>query len=80
MQRRSVNLAISSRGLTALEFVDSQLAARFLENAIPMRGRIIHDTEGSHLQLYDPVGGVSYFHIFSFYKFVTQPMILTSFI
>lgn len=59
MQRRSVNLAISSRGLAALEFVDSQLAARFLESAIPMRGRIIHDENGSNMQVYDPAGGVS---------------------
>ena len=59
VQRRSVNLAISSRGLAALEFVDSALAARFLETAIPMKGRIIHDDEGTRMQIYDPLGGVS---------------------
>lgn len=58
MQGRSVNLAISSRGLAAFGFVDSGLAARFLESAIPMRGRIIHDDEGTHMQVYDPDGGV----------------------
>ncbi|KAF8320091.1 FAD/NAD-P-binding domain-containing protein [Clavulina sp. PMI_390] len=57
LQRRSVNLAISARGLAALEFVDTKLAARFLESAIPMRGRIIHDSEGTHMQVYDPIGG-----------------------
>lgn len=58
LQGRSVNLAISSRGLAAFEFVDSGLAGRFLENAIPMRGRIIHDDQGTHMQVYDPDGGV----------------------
>jgi kynurenine 3-monooxygenase len=67
MQGRSVNLAISSRGLAAFEFVDSGLAARFLENAIPMRGRIIHDDEGTHMQVYDPDGGVRYYLYFYFF-------------
>lgn len=58
-QRRSVNLAMSSRGLAALEFVDTALATSFLESAIPMKGRIIHSEEGTEMQVYDPIGGVS---------------------
>jgi len=41
---RSINLAISVRGLHALGRVG--LAERALEHAIPMRGRIIHPVEG----------------------------------
>jgi kynurenine 3-monooxygenase len=42
---RSINLAISVRGLYALEQVG--LAARALAHAIPMRGRVIHPLEGA---------------------------------
>jgi kynurenine 3-monooxygenase len=41
---RSINLAISVRGLHALGQVG--LAERALEHAIPMRGRVIHPLEG----------------------------------
>lgn len=41
---RSINLAISTRGLTALETVG--LKDRILEHAVPMRGRMIHPVEG----------------------------------
>jgi kynurenine 3-monooxygenase len=39
---RSINLAISVRGLTALEFVDPRLSKMVLDNAVPMRARMIH--------------------------------------
>jgi kynurenine 3-monooxygenase len=42
---RSINLAISVRGLHALGQVG--LAERALEHAIPMRGRVIHPLEGA---------------------------------
>jgi kynurenine 3-monooxygenase len=42
---RSINLAISTRGITALEKVG--LAEKVLENAIPMLGRMIHDEKGN---------------------------------
>ena len=42
---RSINLAISVRGLHALSQVG--LAERALEHAIPMRGRVIHPVEGN---------------------------------
>ena len=41
---RSINLALSTRGITALEIVG--LAKSVLADAIPMRGRMIHDTHG----------------------------------
>lgn len=49
---RSINLAISTRGLAALERVG--LKRRALEMAVPMRGRMIHDTTG-HLS-FQPYG------------------------
>ncbi|MCO5549699.1 hypothetical protein L7F22_003172 [Adiantum nelumboides] len=39
---RSINLAISVRGLTALEFVDPSIAQMVLDNSVPMYGRMIH--------------------------------------
>ncbi len=41
---RSINLALSTRGLAALEGVG--LADEVLRDAVPMRGRMIHDEEG----------------------------------
>lgn len=49
---RSINLAISERGLHALERVG--LADAVLRQAIPMRGRMIHGLRGDlHFQPYD---------------------------
>lgn len=49
---RSINLAISARGLAALEQVG--LADAVLAEAIPMRGRMIHGPAGDlHFQPYD---------------------------
>ena len=42
---RSINLALSTRGITALERVG--LADQVLEMAIPMRGRVMHAVDGS---------------------------------
>ncbi|KAG8986528.1 kynurenine 3-monooxygenase, mitochondrial precursor, partial [Tulasnella sp. 427] len=56
--QRSINLAISSRGIAALYAVDPAMATRFIESAIPMRGRMIHDEAGKQeSQSYDPQGG-----------------------
>ncbi len=41
---RSINLALSTRGLTSL--ADVGLADRVLEDAIPMRGRMMHSARG----------------------------------
>lgn len=49
---RSINLALSTRGIHALEQVG--LAEKVLEHAIPMYGRMIHDKTGDlHFSPYD---------------------------
>ena len=44
--KRSINLALSHRGLCAMRRVVPSLAARVLADAVPMRGRIIHGADG----------------------------------
>jgi len=49
---RSINLALSTRGIHALEQLD--LAREVLKHAIPMRGRMIHEKSGAvHFAPYD---------------------------
>src|ERR1700737_1896227 len=49
---RSINLALSTRGIHALEQLG--LADAVLQHAIPMRGRMIHDKSGElHFAPYD---------------------------
>ncbi len=49
---RSINLAISTRGIHALE--ELGIADEVLQHAIPMRGRMIHDKSGElHFSPYD---------------------------
>jgi kynurenine 3-monooxygenase len=49
---RSINLAISTRGIYALEQIG--IAEEALRNAIPMRGRMVHDKSGElHFAPYD---------------------------
>jgi kynurenine 3-monooxygenase len=49
---RSINLALSTRGIHALEQLG--LADEVLQHAIPMRGRMIHDKSGAlHFSPYD---------------------------
>ena len=49
---RSINLAISNRGIHALEQLG--MADEALHHAIPMRGRMIHDKSGAlHFSAYD---------------------------
>jgi kynurenine 3-monooxygenase len=49
---RSINLALSTRGIYALEQLD--IANEVLRHAIPMRGRMIHDKSGAlHFSPYD---------------------------
>src|SRR4051812_47485979 len=48
---RSINLAVSTRGLHALETVG--LRQRVLAEAVPMRGRMVHPSDGAaNLQPY----------------------------
>lgn len=44
---RSINLAVSDRGIRALEYLDRDMASRILQHAIPMKGRMIHDITGT---------------------------------
>ncbi|CDK29291.1 unnamed protein product [Kuraishia capsulata CBS 1993] len=44
---RSINLAVSDRGIRALKYVDEAMAYRVLEDIIPMTGRMIHDLAGN---------------------------------
>ncbi|EPZ30785.1 kynurenine 3-monooxygenase [Rozella allomycis CSF55] len=56
---RSINLALSSRGIEALRKVG--LAKDVLDNAIPMKGRMIHDKSGkTNIQSYGMFGQVVY--------------------
>ncbi|KZV71872.1 FAD/NAD-P-binding domain-containing protein [Peniophora sp. CONT] len=56
-QQRSINLAISSRGIAALKAINPAASERFLKTVIPMRGRMIHDAQGNeNSQLYDRDG------------------------
>ena len=49
---RSINLAISTRGIHALEEIG--VAQEAMQHAIPMRGRMIHDQSGAlHFSPYD---------------------------
>ncbi|KAI5899766.1 FAD/NAD(P)-binding domain-containing protein [Schizophyllum commune H4-8] len=43
---RSINLAMSHRGIIALQAVNPAAADRFLADAIPMHGRMIHTPKG----------------------------------
>lgn len=43
---RSINLALSHRGIHALKYVLPTLSQQVLDAAVPMRGRCIHDTKG----------------------------------
>ena len=52
---KSINLALSTRGRKALESVECE--AEVLAAAVPMRGRYIHNTNGTHFILeYSPAG------------------------
>lgn len=46
---RSINMAVSSRGIFTLESVDTEIASRVLKNLIPMYGRMIHDDVGNEI-------------------------------
>lgn len=49
---RSINMALSNRGIKALEEIG--LAAQLKESAIPMNGRMVHDISGN--QVFQPYG------------------------
>ncbi|GME71996.1 unnamed protein product [Ambrosiozyma monospora] len=43
---RSINLAVSARGIDAMRYVDEEMSKEALKGIIPMYGRMIHDTKG----------------------------------
>lgn len=55
---RSINLAVSDRGIRAMKYVDEEMASRVLAHVIPMKGRMIHDLSGTkqESQLYGLFG------------------------
>ncbi|KAE9399294.1 FAD/NAD-P-binding domain-containing protein [Gymnopus androsaceus JB14] len=56
-KQRSINLAISHRGIAAIQAIDASIAQRFMQTVIPMRGRMIHHIDGKlNSQLYDRDG------------------------
>ena len=72
-QQRSINLAISSRGIAAMQAIDPAAASRFLESAIPMHGRMIHGSDGNlDSQPYDRDGQVG--TIFSPFRRLFTPL------
>ncbi|KAH8833837.1 FAD/NAD-binding domain-containing protein [Flagelloscypha sp. PMI_526] len=57
LSQRSINLAISHRGIAALQAIDRKALEGFLECAIPMKGRMIHLKNGAlDSQIYDKDG------------------------
>ena len=57
--QRSINMAISHRGIAALHAVHPNCVDEFLLHAIPMRGRMIHKPNGQlDSQQYDRDGQV----------------------
>ncbi|KIM49214.1 hypothetical protein M413DRAFT_21477 [Hebeloma cylindrosporum] len=55
--QRSINLAISHRGIAALEAIEPAAAQKFLQSSIPMHGRMIYKLSGElDSQLYDRDG------------------------
>lgn len=44
---RSINLAVSDRGIRAMKYVDEAMTNRIMEHVIPMKGRMIHDATGT---------------------------------
>jgi kynurenine 3-monooxygenase len=68
LAQRSVNLAISSRGLAALYAVNPNLMNKVLEAAIPMKGRMLHTLDGkTESQYYDRNGQVILNILFYFF-------------
>lgn len=54
---KSINLAISARGIEAMRAVDLEMAERLISKVIPMHGRMIHSLDGTqNAQLYGLFG------------------------
>ncbi|VVT50622.1 uncharacterized protein SAPINGB_P002825 [Magnusiomyces paraingens] len=46
---RSINMAVSARGILTLDSIDQDMSDRVLQNLIPMHGRMIHDLAGDEI-------------------------------
>ncbi|ODQ66959.1 putative kynurenine 3-monooxygenase [Nadsonia fulvescens var. elongata DSM 6958] len=46
---RSINLAVSARGIETLRFIDDKLAEKVLANVLPMHARMVHDLKGNQV-------------------------------
>lgn len=44
---RSINLAVSERGIKSLNYVDLEMSLRVLSKIVPMKARMVHDIEGN---------------------------------
>lgn len=53
---RSINLAVSARGLGAIRSIDPELCDRITKNSIPMKGRMIHSNGKQDSQIYGLFG------------------------
>jgi kynurenine 3-monooxygenase len=59
LPNKSINLALSDRGIAAIEEFSEELAREMLARTIPMRGRCLHDRSGKQVtQFYDVYGRV----------------------
>jgi kynurenine 3-monooxygenase len=67
IQNRSINLALSTRGLTALKGTGLALDELIMKSGLPMRGRMLHIGDEGHLvsQDYGVHGEVPFDILFS---------------
>lgn len=54
---RSINLAISARGISSMAYVDRKLFERVFHNFVPMKGRMVHDKLGGQKELLYGING-----------------------
>lgn len=60
LPNKSINLALSDRGILGIRGVSHELAEEIVSTTIPMRGRCLHDRNGNQVtQFYDAYGRVS---------------------
>lgn len=59
LPNKSINLALSDRGILGIRGVSHELAEEVVATTIPMRGRCLHDRDGNQVtQFYDVYGRV----------------------
>jgi len=61
LRQRSINLTLSARGIAAVQAIDKSLVECLLQNAVPLRGRMVHLLDGNATrQQYDRGGDCLY--------------------